>query len=132
MATSKVKATTEGEVRLLALQGEFVGGDETDELRGALESEAKQGTMRLLIDLKDATYLNSTALGVLIAGHTNFSKRGARIGLANLSTNIRNIFVITKLTLVFNIYETRQEGLEALTREEVTSAGAEGYIDRSL
>jgi anti-anti-sigma factor len=132
MATSKVKVSTEGKIRLMTLQGEFVGGNETDDLREALDAEAKGGTTHLLIDLAGASYLNSTALGVLIAGHTNFTKRGAKIGLCNLSDNIQNIFVITKLTLVFNIYETRQEGLEAMGREEVTGAGAEGYINRSL
>jgi anti-sigma B factor antagonist len=132
MATSKVKATSDGSVRVVTLQGEFVGGNETDDLRAALEAEAKEGTTHLLIDLANTSYLNSTALGVLIAGHTNFTKRGARIGLCNLSDNIENIFVITKLTLVFNIYETRQEGLDAMRREEVTGAPAEGYINRSL
>ena len=132
MATSKVKATTEDGIKVLTLQGEFVGGDETDDLREALESESKEGTTRLLIDLKGASYLNSTALGVLIAAHTNFTKRGARIGLASLSANIKNIFVITKLTLVFQIYETRQEGIAALGRAEVTGADSGGYIDRSL
>jgi anti-sigma B factor antagonist len=132
MPTSKVKATTEGKVRLLALQGEFVGGNETDDLRDALAAEAKEGTTHLLIDMAGATYLNSTALGVLIAAHTNFTKRGAKVALCNLSSNIKNIFVITKLTLVFSIYDTRQEGLTEMSREEVTGSSPDGYIDRSL
>jgi anti-sigma B factor antagonist len=126
MLAPKVKITTQGDVTILALQGEFVGGRETDDLRDALTEQAKAGTNKLLIDLAGATYLNSTALGVLISAHTNFSKRGAKIALCNTSKNIENIFVITKLTLVFSIYATREEGVIQLSQQEVTTPGSEG------
>ncbi len=111
---SKVKETTVGGIQLIEPRGEFVGGDETEELREALTAAGAQGSGKLLIDLAGVTYLNSTALGVLIAAHTNFTKRGAVIGLCNVSENIRNIFVITKLTLVFSIYESRDEALREM------------------
>jgi anti-sigma B factor antagonist len=114
MLSPKVKITTEGDIKILAMRGEYVGGNETDELRSTLTQEAEAGTRKLLIDLAGASYLNSTALGVLIAGHTNFTKREAKIGLCNVSKNIQNIFVITKLALVFNIYGTLQEGIAAM------------------
>jgi anti-sigma B factor antagonist len=116
MLLPKVRTATENGVKVLALRGEFTGGDETDLLRNALAQESEAGTESMLIDLEDATYLNSTALGVLIAAHTSFTKRGARLGLCNVSKNIENLFVITKLVLVFNVYGTRQEGTAALSQ----------------
>lgn len=117
MLTPKVKVTSEGNVKIVALNGEFIGGGETDQLREALAEEAKIGTERLLIDLAGATYLNSTSLGVLIAAHTTFSKREGKVGLCNVSKNIENIFVITKLSLVFRIYGTREEGIREMSKE---------------
>ncbi len=117
MLSPKVKVLTEDAVRIVKPRGEFIGGKETDELRDALAKEAEQGTDRLLIDLEDVTYLNSSALGVLIAAHTNFTKREAKLGLSNVSKNIENIFVITKLAVVFNIYDDQSEGLKALQGE---------------
>lgn len=115
MLLPKVRTTTESGVRVLAVRGEFVGGSETDQLREALAAEAStEGGGNLLIDLEHTTYLNSTALGVLIAAHTNFTKRGATLALCNVSKNIENLFVITKLVLVFNVFETRDEGIAAL------------------
>lgn len=114
MLTSKVKETSQDDLKIISLNGEFVGGNETDDLREALSEAAKEGGAKLLVDLAGATYLNSTALGVLIAAHTNFAKRGAGIALCNVSKNIENIFVITKLTLVFNIYNTRDEAIKAM------------------
>ena len=115
MLAPKVKITTQEDVTILELQGEFVGGGETEDLRDALAQQSKDETKKLLIDLAGARYLNSTALGVLIAAHANFSKRGASVGLCNISKNIENIFVITKLTLVFNIYATREEGVRQMS-----------------
>lgn len=118
MLTPKVNVTDEGNVRVLAARGEFVGGNETDRLRDALARESEQGTERLLIDLEGVTYLNSSALGVLISAHTNFSKRGSLLGLCNISEGINNIFIITKLSLVFKVYGSRAEGVKALTEAE--------------
>jgi anti-sigma B factor antagonist len=114
MLAPKVSTSTDGNVKILSLRGEFIGGGETDDLRDALAREAEAGTEHLLIDLAGVSYLNSTALGVLIAAHTSFTKRGARVGLCNVSKNIQNIFVITKLALVFNIYGSTSEGVEAM------------------
>ena len=112
MLLSKVRTTTENGVKVLAVRGEFTGGDETDQLRDALAAEA--GGDNVLVDLENATYLNSTALGVLIAAHTSFTKRGATLGLCNVSKNIENLFVITKLVTVFTVFETREQGIAAL------------------
>lgn len=114
MFSSKVKVTSADDVRIVELNGEFIGGNETDDLRDTLTQESKDGTQKLLIDLAGATYLNSTALGALISAHTSFSKRGARVAICNASDNINNIFVITKLALVFQAYGTRAEGMAAL------------------
>ncbi len=115
MLTPKVKLTAEGDIKIVALNGEFIGGNETDRLQEVLNEEAKAGTPKLLIDLGGATYLNSTSLGVLIAAHTNFTKRGGKVGLCNVSKNIENIFVITKLSLVFSIYTTRNDGVSQMS-----------------
>ncbi len=118
MLLPKVRTTVDGGVKVVSLRGEFTGGDETDELRTTLSQEAESGTPRLLIDLADATYLNSTALGVLIAAHTNFTKRGAELGLCNVSKNIQNLFVITKLVLVFKVYGSLEDGLAAMRHDD--------------
>src|SRR3954468_17632350 len=104
MLSPKVKVSSQDGVRVVEMRGEFVGGNETDDLRDTLAQESNNGTERLLIDLAGATYLNSTALGALIAAHTNFTKRNAKVALCNVSKNIENIFVITKLALVFSIH----------------------------
>ena len=66
-----------------------------------------------MIDLGEVLYLNSTALGVLIAAHANYSKREGKIKLSQLNKNLENLFVITKLALIFDSYTTQEEALNS-------------------
>ena len=77
-----------------------------------MKTELKKN--KLVINLEDVTYLNSTALGVLISAHSNFSKRDGEIILCNVSKSIENIFVITKLSLVFNIEDTLEDAVKKI------------------
>ena len=111
---SQIKIEEQAGCEILHLKGQFLGGEETDKLRDTLKEFSEEQKKVLIINLEKATYLNSTALGVLIAAHTNFVKRGAKIILCNISKSIENIFVITKLTLVFTIYETLEEAIKSI------------------
>ncbi len=88
---------------ILHLKGQFIGGDETDELRSVLKSITEKSKTKLIINMEKVTYLNSTALGILISTHANFAKKEGKVVICNLAKSIENIFVITKLTLVFDI-----------------------------
>lgn len=100
---------------ILHMKGQFVGGVETDQLRDALKSVSDSQKNKLIIDLKETTYLNSTALGVLISAHASFVKRDGKIILCNISKSIENIFVITKLTMVFAITEDLDSAIKELS-----------------
>lgn len=106
--TTEIK---ENGIILLTLKGSFVGGDETDELRDTIKNLIDTGNTKLVIDLGGVLYLNSTALGVLISAHANYTKRGGIIKLCQLNKNLENLFVITKLSLVFDAYHTVEEAL---------------------
>ncbi len=106
-----VKTTTlqSGKIGVIEVKGSLVGGEETDELRNAVADFVEQGTKNLIIDLSKVTYLNSTAIGVLVSAHTTFSRNKGRVKVCGINKNINNIFVITKLTLVFDVAETKEE-----------------------
>ena len=112
MSQIKIEEQIGGTV--IHLSGQFVGGEETDMLKNSLQSIADSNKNNLVINLKDTTYLNSTALGVLISAHASFVKRDGKIILCNISKSIENIFVITKLTMVFNIADSLENAINNL------------------
>ncbi len=111
----QIKLEEQNNITIVRLRGQFIGGDETDRLRTVLNQMAEEKKPVLVVDLEKVTYLNSTALGVLISTHANFTRRNSKIALCNISKNIENIFVITKLTLVFDIYPTVDEAIKKLS-----------------
>lgn len=100
---------------VITLKGQFIGGDETEALRKSLSEIGETAKNAIIIDLEKVTYLNSTALGVLIEAHTHFVKKDGKIVLCNVSKSIENLFVITKLTLVFPIYQSIEEAIKSLS-----------------
>lgn len=103
---------TSGDVTILAPKGMLLGGKETDELSAKIRELSEAGNKKLLINLGQTTFMNSVSLGVLIAGHTNYAKRGAQLKLCSVDKKIQNIFVVTKLALVFDVYDEEPEALK--------------------
>jgi anti-sigma B factor antagonist len=114
---AKVKIQELKELGIVILQpkGNFVGGDETDELRDTIKKFSDEDNKKMIIDLGDVLYLNSTALGVLISAHANYTKREGKIALCQLNKNLENLFVITKLSLIFDAYSNQDEAIRGFT-----------------
>lgn len=103
-----------GDVAVLVPDGNLWGGKETDALSKALKELQATDNKRLVLDLGKVQHVNSMGIGVLVGAHANYQKRGGRIVLANVDRRIENVFVITKLTLVFEVAGSREEALAAL------------------
>ena len=103
-----------GDVSVVSPQGSFFGGKETDELEKTFQELQAKENKKMVLDLGRVSHLNSMAIGLLVGAHTNYQKRGGRIILANVDRRINNVFVVTKLSLVFEVANTREEALAAL------------------
>ncbi len=112
-AKVKISEIQDKGIVVLEPKGNFIGGDETDDLRDTIKKFSDEGNLKLVIDLGDVLYLNSTALGVLISAHTNYTKREGKIKLCQLNKNLENLFVITKLSLIFDAYHTKEEAINS-------------------
>ncbi len=115
MGSIKKKSLLDGKLVVLEPKGNYVGGDETDDLRNEFKKLSDEGNLKLVVDLGEVSYLNSSALGVLIATHTNYAKRGGKIKLCQLNKNIENLFVITKLSQIFDSYPSQMEAVASFS-----------------
>ena len=106
-------STIEGNIALVEPSGSLVGGEETVKLRQAISGFAERNYEKLLIDLGQVNYINSSGIGVLVAAHTSYSKKGWHIKLCAVNKSIDSILVITKLTLIFDVYDTRNEAIKS-------------------
>ncbi len=107
-----------GSIAVLAPRGYLTGGDETEELEKAIKTLSEAGNKHLVINLGETQHLNSTALGVLISAHSNYVRRGGQMKLCCVDKRIENIFVITKLSLVFDVYPSEEQAIASFAEKE--------------
>lgn len=72
------------------------------------------GKKQIVVDLSEATFIDSTTLGVLVGGVKRLRPAGGSLALVCTDQNISKIFEITGLDRVFAIHATRGEALESL------------------
>ena len=94
-------------------KGSYFGGDETDELQKAIMDEATGGNQRLVLNMSECTALNSTAIGALMRGYTNYKGRSGEIKLCGLGKRLHDLFVMTKLIMVFDHHDTEEQAIAA-------------------
>ena len=84
------------------------------ELKSALSEAIESGHMRIVVDLTDTTFLDSTALGVLIGALKRLRTRDGVMTIVNRDPNIAKTFEITGLDQIFTIADTREAAIAAL------------------
>jgi anti-sigma B factor antagonist len=91
------------------------------ELKAALSEAVEAGRSRIVVDLTETTFLDSTALGVLIGAVKRLRSRDGALTIANTDPNIAKTFEITGLDQIFTIRPTREEAIEALGADSATA-----------
>ncbi len=110
----KLEKLAGGKVVILSPKTSLTGNDETFALREALQKLAEEDNKLAIVNLEKVPYLNSTGIGVLVAGHQEYAKRGGRLLLCCLRDSVENVLVITKLTEVFEVFPNQEEALASL------------------
>jgi anti-sigma B factor antagonist len=84
------------------------------EFKAALANTIDSGVTRIVVDLSETAFLDSTALGVLISAIKRLRARDGRLTLVNVDDSIAKTFEITGLDQIFTIFPTRDEAVAAL------------------
>jgi anti-sigma B factor antagonist len=98
---------------VIAVQGE-IDLFTAPELKQVLAEAIEQGRLRIVVDLTGTTFLDSTALGVLIGAVKRLRSREGALAIVNTDDSIAKTFEITGLDQIFTITVTRDDALAAL------------------
>ncbi len=82
--------------------------------KGALLDLLDSGVRRLVVDLSDVTFIDSTALGVLIGGVRRANAAGGAMTIVVTSRPVKRALGITGLDRVFSLHATRDDAIAAL------------------
>jgi anti-sigma B factor antagonist len=94
-------------VTVLELDGKIVLGEESNSLREKLKSLIAAGKTKIVLNVANIKYIDSTGLGTLVAAHVSAKTHGASVRLCYLGQKFHDILQVTKLLTVFDVYDTQ-------------------------
>lgn len=112
----KIKTTEKYGAVIVELKGNVMGGDDTKEFNDLLHKLIDEKKIRVIIDLGDVKFMNSSGLGMLIGGLTTMKKANGFYKLANVTDKIESLLIITKLITIFEHYESVDKAIESLPK----------------
>jgi anti-sigma B factor antagonist len=93
-----------GEVTVVALTGNLMGGPDASALNTTLHELVNAGTKYVVLDLGGVQFMNSSGLGLLIGGASLLKTAGGALKIAGASEKILALIRITKLGAIFETY----------------------------
>jgi len=96
---------------LFYLQGKLLGGPEAQVLMEEIQKLLDEGEKNVILNLAGIERMNSSGLGILMSVFTSFKNNGGSVKLVEMRDNIKKLFRITKLSQIFDMYDTEAEAL---------------------
>ena len=110
----KIKEKIENHVAVLILSGKMMGGPETTALHDHIRGLINDGITKVVIDLGEVKWMNSSGMGVLMACTTTLKNVNGHLVLARVSEKVQSLLVITQLIKVFDTFETVERAVAKL------------------
>jgi len=93
-----------GPVTIVDLSGRIALGDGSALLRKTVRDLLEGGQTRILLNLGDVNYIDSSGIGELVSGFTAVRNRSGELKLLNLTKKVNDLLQLTKLFTVFDVY----------------------------
>jgi anti-sigma B factor antagonist len=111
MAQLNISQREAGDVAILDLSGKITIGEGSVQLREAVRQLLESGKKKILLNLGDVSYVDSSGIGELVSSYSTTNKNGGQLKLLNLTKKIQDLLAITKLLTVFEIHENEESAL---------------------
>jgi len=102
---------------VLSFHEERLDAHNSKELKDYLLSLYENGAKKLILDLTEVRFVDSSGLGSLLSGHKNAGLREGRFVLVGVQSRVQSMFELTRLTRVFEIYRGVEEALANIKGE---------------
>ncbi len=108
------KITEENNIQVLMLSGELIDKNQANDLVKQIDELLAEGKNKLIIDLSDLKYMNSSGLNVLIQLLTKTRTNGGESVIFNVSKKVNDLLVITKLNTLFKVADSKDAAINML------------------
>ncbi len=104
-------------VLVLNLQGSITLGEETRKLRQLVLDTLDAGKKKIVFNMAEIHYLDSSGLGELIASYTTVKHRGGQLKLMKLTPRVRDLVQLTKVHSIFEVFSDEESAVRSFAAD---------------
>ncbi|HEY1206292.1 MAG: STAS domain-containing protein [Bryobacteraceae bacterium] len=103
--SAKLSPRQVGDVTVIDVAGRITLGEGSSNLREGIREMLAKGNKKILLNLGEVTYIDSSGIGELVSGFTSVANGGGQLKLINLTKRVKDLLQITKLYTVFEVFD---------------------------
>ena len=123
MVNCKIEERRQGAVTILDLFGELRSGGSRVALHETIERLLGEGRNLILLNLEGLTAIDASGLGELLRSAVGLNKDGGQLKLLHPARSLREMLMITKLSGVFDMFESEPEAVGAFAEPLLDTKG---------
>ena len=104
-----------GDVTIVDLSGKIKLGEGSSILRDAVKELLRKDQKKILLNLANINYIDSSGVGELVAAFTSVLRQGGELKLLRLTQKVTDILQITKLYTVFHVLDDENAAVAAFS-----------------
>ena len=115
MAELNISERQAGDVTILDMSGKITIGEGSIALRSAIRRLLEESKKKILLNLGDVNYIDSSGIGELVRAFTTVRKGGGDLKLLNLTKKVHDLLQITKLYTVFDVKDDEAAAVKSFS-----------------
>jgi anti-sigma B factor antagonist len=104
-----------GDVSVVDVAGRITLGEGSSALRDTMRGLVSAGQKKILLNLGEVSYIDSSGIGELVSGFTTVTNSGGQLKLLNLAKRVKDLLQITKLYTVFDVREDEADAVRSFS-----------------
>ncbi len=102
-----------GDVSVVDVVGRITLGEGASALRETIRGLIAKDKKKVLLNLGEVSYIDSSGIGELVSGFTTVTNHGGQLKLLGLTKRVQDLLQITKLYTVFDIYDKEESAIRS-------------------
>ena len=103
-------------ITIVDLSGRITLGEGSVVLRDTVKDLLGKGQKKILLNLGDVSYIDSSGIGELVSAFTSVRNQGGELKLLNLTKKVHDLLQITKLYTVFDVKDDEATAITAFSK----------------
>ena len=112
----KIKTRQVDGITIMDCSGRITLGEGSVTLRDSVRDLLSKGSKKILLNLGDVTYIDSSGIGELVSAFTTVRNQGGDLKLLNLTKKVHDLLQITKLYTVFDVKDDEASAVASFAR----------------